>query len=57
MILVVGIPEAPVMIQDGATLEVPVIVHMCREVAVAAVAVALGAGAEGPYCFYFNGQP
>lgn len=55
MILVVGIPEAPVMIQDGATLEVPVIVHMCREVAVAAVA--LGAGAEGPYCSYFNGQP
>lgn len=54
MILVVGIPEAPVMTQGRATLEVPVAAHMCREVAVAAVA--LGARAEGPYCYFSLGN-
>ncbi|XP_050142296.1 uncharacterized protein LOC126618293 [Malus sylvestris] len=46
MILSVAIPEAPVMAIDGATLEAPVVLHICQEVQVSAAAIAMVAGAE-----------
>ncbi|KAM1051811.1 hypothetical protein ACFX2A_034089 [Malus domestica] len=47
----VAIPEAPVMAIDGATLEAPVVLHICQEVQVSAAAIAMVAGAEGPDWF------